>query len=80
VSKAKTWDELSFLGNFSAAADAFGPDGLGVAWGVASIPFSSLRDREMFLNALVMMPRDGTPMNLLSQSQTPITFQQGATA
>lgn len=71
------WDELSFLGNFSAAADALGPDGLGIAFGVASIPFSSLKDRERFLNALVMMPRNGEPKNLVSMSQAPITFQGG---
>jgi hypothetical protein len=77
---AATWDELSFLGNFSAAADAFGEDGLGVAWGIAGIPFSSLKERERFLNALVMMPRNGEPMNLLSQSQVPITFPGGMPA
>lgn len=78
--KKQTWDEMSFLGNFNAAADALGPDGLGVAWGIASIPFSSLKDRERFLNALVMMPRNGEPKNLVSMSQTPIQFQEGPPA
>jgi hypothetical protein len=80
VSKKQTWDEMSFLGNFAAAADALGQDGIGVAWGIAAIPFSTMKDRERFLNALVMMPRDGSPQNLLSHSQTPITFPEGMPA
>lgn len=80
MGKAQKWDELSFVGNFAAAADALGKDGLGVAWGIAGIPFSSLKDRERFLNALVMMPRDGSPQNLLAHSQTPITFPEGMPA
>jgi hypothetical protein len=79
VSK-QTWDEMSFLGNFAAAADALGQDGLGVAWGVAGIPFSSLKERERFLNALVMMPRSGAPDNLVARSQVPVTFPEGMPA
>lgn len=72
------WDEMSFIGNFAAAADALGQDGLGIAWGVAKIPFESVQDRERFLNALVMMPRNGQPINLVSQSQVGIQFAGGA--
>jgi hypothetical protein len=52
-----SWQELSFVGNFAAAADAFGLNNLGAAWGVAGIPFQSIAEREKFLNALVMIPR-----------------------
>lgn len=74
------WNDMSFIGNFAAAADALGVDGLGIAWGVASIPFSTAREREEFLNALVMMPRNGQQMNLVSQSQQAITYPEGMLA
>ena len=55
------WRDLSFIGNFAAAADSFGPDQLGAAWGVAGLPFKSRQDRELLLAALVSIPRADVP-------------------
>lgn len=74
---ADRWEELSFIGNFAAFADALGTDGLGIAWGAANIPFPSIGEREKFINALVMMPRNGQQMNLVSQSQAPLAYPTG---
>ena len=70
-----TWEDLSFIGNFAAAADALGIDGIGIAWGVAHGPFSDIKDGERFINALVMMPRTGEPTSLVNESQKAITYQ-----
>lgn len=55
---AGQWQAGSFLDHFSAAASALGPENLGVAWGLAGIPWQSEADRTGFLNALTQVPWD----------------------
>jgi hypothetical protein len=55
---AQKWRDMSFIGNFAAAAESFGKDHLGAAWGVAGIPFQNTKDREMFLAAVISLPHN----------------------
>jgi hypothetical protein len=53
---AAGWIEGSFLDNFTSAASALGFENLGVAWGLAGIPWESKEDRDGVLNALTQVP------------------------
>jgi hypothetical protein len=49
---ADRWRSLDFYDNLAAAADAIGFDNLGMALGLAHIPYKSVQDREQVLAAL----------------------------
>ena len=48
----KGWVPLSFMDNFSAGLDALGTKGAGVAWGLASISWDSIEERDASLASL----------------------------
>lgn len=53
---AQGWKIGGFYDNLAAAADAVGFENLGVAWGIAHIPWASVEDRERFLSAVSALP------------------------
>jgi hypothetical protein len=48
------WTAGSFWDNFSAAADAVGFENADIAWGLASVPWESIEDRESFLDSITL--------------------------
>ena len=50
--KREIWRAGSFWDNFAAAADAVGFENADIAWGLASIPWESIEDREAFLDSI----------------------------
>jgi hypothetical protein len=46
------WTAGSFWDNFSAAADAVGFENADIAWGLASVPWESIEDREAFFDSI----------------------------
>jgi len=52
MSKRPQWQPLTFLDNFNAAATKMGYSNLPMAWGLASVRWNSVEDRDSFLDAL----------------------------
>ena len=52
----QTWQVGDFYDNLAAAADAVGFEHLGVAYGLAMVPWPSVEDREKFLSAISSIP------------------------
>ena len=48
----KGWVPLSFMDNFNAGLEAFGTRGAGVAWGLASVQWDSIEERDAGLASL----------------------------
>lgn len=46
------WSAGSFWDNFAAAADAVGFENADIAWGLASVSWESIEDREAFLDSI----------------------------
>jgi len=51
--KKPQWKSLTFLDNFNAAATKMGYTNLPMAWGLASVRWKTVEDREAFLDALI---------------------------
>lgn len=50
------WQQGDFYDHLAAAVDAVGLPNVGVAWGLAHVPWQSAGDREQFLAAITRVP------------------------